>query len=543
MSSDVSSENSFLLMKKWIQTCMTDHDLCRKTQKKRGGPARLIDVHALGSSESDDICLVETWTPNADWVALSHCWGGSSPVCTTSDTLDSFFLGIKIDQVPQTFRDTMTITRRLGFRYVWIDSLCIIQNRESDWLRESAKMQDIYGHAVLTVIAECSPNSHVGIFNSTNQFRREIVVYRPQIRAFSKTHNIEGLLRSRKPLDQPFHTSLDDRSPVSKRAWTLQEEILSPRRLRFAEQRMYWSCSQACATEATPDFLCPCISDIDRLWRLGTADRVVDISYVQNTSLDIDLNSWYAIVDEFVFRKVSYEQDRLAAIAALAKQVGRTDYAAGLWISDIRRGLAWSVDGANAERTSVYVAPSWSWASIDFSCSTHSTQSIYGDCRGGVLHDCDHVDGYDADLLDFSLSHTSDDYFVTTCGGFLEMFGNSLIICDCILPNTVFDIRPVSHNLFNGLILNQDVLRGDYDVYLCFHGEASNHRHMTLFQIGAWRSHPDWKESYQGIYILALVLYKVDDDRNEYRRVGIVAMREDNDILAEEWERRAFKII
>ena len=96
----------------------------------------------------------------APYIALSHCWGKNPIVRTTTSTLAQRKQGIEISLLPPTFRDAIIIARRLDVRYLWIDSLCIIQDDELDWQTESAKMSTIYQHALLTISAGLS--SHGG---------------------------------------------------------------------------------------------------------------------------------------------------------------------------------------------------------------------------------------------------------------------------------------------------------------------------------------------------------------------------------------------
>lgn len=68
--------------------------------------------------------------------------------------------------MPKNFRDAITISREPGLRYMWIDSLCIIQDSDTDWQIESSKMADIYRHGYITIAAVASPDSKGGCFPS-----------------------------------------------------------------------------------------------------------------------------------------------------------------------------------------------------------------------------------------------------------------------------------------------------------------------------------------------------------------------------------------
>jgi hypothetical protein len=56
----------------------------------------------------------------------------------------------------------MQLALKLGFRYIWIDSLCIIQDDAEDWEVQSALMSEIYQNAVLTLAATSSTGDNEG---------------------------------------------------------------------------------------------------------------------------------------------------------------------------------------------------------------------------------------------------------------------------------------------------------------------------------------------------------------------------------------------
>jgi Heterokaryon incompatibility protein (HET) len=99
------------------------------------------------------------------YVTLSHCWGQQKFLTTTKETLPLRTKGIEWDSMPRTFQDAATITRRLGFQYLWIDALCIIQDSEIDWETESAKMGSIYQDSVLTIAASDARDGRGGCFS------------------------------------------------------------------------------------------------------------------------------------------------------------------------------------------------------------------------------------------------------------------------------------------------------------------------------------------------------------------------------------------
>lgn len=133
-------------------------------------PSRLIDVSPLDLKDEsiDDsvVKLIDVSDSCPRYITLSHCWGGTlTPEhCTMTDNLAARKLGIAFDSLPCTFQDAITITRRLGIRYLWIDALCILQDSKVDWAEESVKMATVYDNSFLTIAASASANKSGGCF-------------------------------------------------------------------------------------------------------------------------------------------------------------------------------------------------------------------------------------------------------------------------------------------------------------------------------------------------------------------------------------------
>lgn len=119
-------------------------------------PTRLLEVGNLRLVESKYI------TPER-YVALSHCWGiVSKRFSTVEKNFSQLKKSIDVEALPQTFRDAITVTRGLQIKYIWIDSLCIIQDDEEDWYREAARMELVFSDAYCTIGASSSKSSIEG---------------------------------------------------------------------------------------------------------------------------------------------------------------------------------------------------------------------------------------------------------------------------------------------------------------------------------------------------------------------------------------------
>jgi hypothetical protein len=144
-----------------METCEKEHDKCVNSVPSQL-PTRVLDLDQdkLGLS----IVLIETRKVTGRYMTLSHCWGTVHPLTTTAATISKRMKGIQISDLPQVFRHAVTFTKGLGVRYLWIDSLCIIQGDPEDWAREVGMMAEIYANSYLNIAAAGAKDSHGQIF-------------------------------------------------------------------------------------------------------------------------------------------------------------------------------------------------------------------------------------------------------------------------------------------------------------------------------------------------------------------------------------------
>ncbi|KAH7237305.1 heterokaryon incompatibility protein-domain-containing protein, partial [Fusarium solani] len=153
------------LVRHWIKEC-AQHTACAPPSSSTRLPTRLLDLQA---GEDGHIKLYETHGGETDlYIALSHCWGpkGLPAAAKTSNaTKDNRMQGIRIEDLPKSFRDAIAICHELGIRYLWIDSLCIIQQDKDDWEKECSRMRDVYRNSYLTISVARSRDSSEGCFS------------------------------------------------------------------------------------------------------------------------------------------------------------------------------------------------------------------------------------------------------------------------------------------------------------------------------------------------------------------------------------------
>ena len=229
-------------MRHWIDDCVANHGICHENYPAHC-PTRLLDLVQLWSS--GDVVLVERVEKSDGYIpytALSHCWGSTThgPVTTTLANLERRKQRIRFADLPLTFQDALTTTRKLKIPYLWIDSLCIIQDSPDDWEKEAAKMSAVYAGSVCTLSALGSPDSNGGFYRQTEKhtdfvYRHDLEMGSQRVRVFACEPNDWGL-----------------NGPLMDRAWTLQERELSNRLLHFSRNDLFWECKTLRATADLP---------------------------------------------------------------------------------------------------------------------------------------------------------------------------------------------------------------------------------------------------------------------------------------------------
>ena len=210
--------------KQWLDRCINEHsDICHPGVRRL--PTRLVDV----GNTTTNPHVVETSSAIVHaYCALSYCWGDSNSFITDTVTYNERRAGFRIDSVPKTIRDAVLLTRELGLRYLWVDSLCIIQDDNADWEYEATHMCTTYSQAVVVFAAVDSPTCEMGLFATEPRHR------------LMQVHRKEGSIFAR----SSFHTNIADRVYYEKhrkvqegmepnvlhsRGWCLQELALASR--------------------------------------------------------------------------------------------------------------------------------------------------------------------------------------------------------------------------------------------------------------------------------------------------------------------------
>ncbi|KAF2269633.1 HET-domain-containing protein, partial [Lojkania enalia] len=309
------------------------------------------------------------------WVALSHCWGRTeedAPWKLTKARVQQYTAEIPWNLMPRTFQEAIEISRALGERYLWIDSLCIIQDSKEDWSIQSSAMCDIYSNSVVTIstatssvhegcIVARSPEDVVPVKFDLSSSRGSIYLYPPL----------------------PPDRNAVEAAPVSTRAWCLQESEISMRTIQFTTHQWIWTCNQIKCNE---------VDLIERDSHILSIHSAVDFTSILNVRREpeppglsfgpVSLNfesstlwiprhnyiEWYRKMEEYSRRNITYPKDRLPALIGLAERRGEfipSSYAAGLWEADILYGLQWHPVNKVEKRILPEMAPSWSCVTLN----------------------------------------------------------------------------------------------------------------------------------------------------------------------------------
>ncbi|KAL6802721.1 heterokaryon incompatibility domain-containing protein [Trichoderma sp. SZMC 28013] len=360
---DPLSVQAVQISRTWLKTCNDNHKSCVAESAQL--PARFLDISDDADSTHVFLKELQDFKQNTDsrYVALSHCWGTGQNLCTTRSTLQKHKHGIKVSELPPTFRDAVNVARNLSVRYLWIDSLCIVQDDPLDWQIESAKMASIYRDAYFVLGAACGESDAQGFLHQRHW--QDVVTLTP---LDNGTTLALQLLPTETDED---HVDPVSQEPLSKRAWCLQERYLPRRMLLYGSQQILWECQKMSASEEG-DITLHDGSHLERICKTANIPASVLARKCRERyegDKDVNYIDWYKMVEDYTGRFITKSSDRLPALSGLAKAVSQSskdEYLAGLWKNGLIEGLAWcgSQGAEKLKEPEEYISPSWSWASV-----------------------------------------------------------------------------------------------------------------------------------------------------------------------------------
>ena len=234
---DIGDRMHFSIMQGWLSECDTKHSNCSVSLAVGHPlPTRLVDV---GLKDSPMVKLYETQAGDKiEYLALSHPWGPEkwSHFCTFPENLARYKEGINFEDLPLTFQDAVIVARGLNQKYLWIDSICIVQGPDGDFNTEAKRMEDVFSQAYCVLAASCASGQHDG---------------------FLKPRQERNYLTIEQDSGPPVYVCefIDDfqkhvlGSPLNKRGWVLQERALARRTIYFTDRQTYWECGSGVSCE------------------------------------------------------------------------------------------------------------------------------------------------------------------------------------------------------------------------------------------------------------------------------------------------------
>ena len=336
----------------WLQRCEGDHVDCKIEIGPL--PTRVLDVN---DGSSNILQLYLSRGERERYCALSHCWGGSVPIRTTGDSLGDRLRGIHLHDMPKTFQDAVSVTRVLGVRYLWIDSLYIIQDNKDGWEIESGNMASIHHGAYLFIGADMAANSESGFLKGTYSSQsRSVHIARVENDDSSTADVYARFRRGHGDICSPFSAvNPKDKNPLATRGWTLQEQLLSSRMVHFNKDELVWECRTAMYCECMEDDI-----EAAKPWHKTIPEAQV---------VHGNFRRWHELASHYHTRYLTYATDFLPALSGIAtylQDFGAGEYLAGIWKRNLPQDLLWSTPSFwhRYERVRPYRAPTWSWASL-----------------------------------------------------------------------------------------------------------------------------------------------------------------------------------
>lgn len=336
-------------------------------------PTRLVAVNGVHPS----LVISSELSGPVEYATLSHCWGNLDILKLKNSNIEEFRQAIPWEKLCKTFQDTCSAVERLGFKYIWIDSLCIIQDSDQDWELESVRMSRVYGNSALNIAASRASDGSMGLFSKRLPVEIETLrlllpqnsVSEAQITAATSSE-LEEIAKSTANIKIYYDISRQFqyeeciiKTPLGKRAWAMQERFLAPRTLFFSTQ-LGWVCQSKNKERLFSTFYC-------ETFPYGPPNNFLRDSHVFYDHTG-DPEHWTKVVQEYTSCDLTFNSDRLVAISGIAQKLQhryKDEYVVGLWKSNLPTHLLWQAVNSSARVTPLtagrkdFTPPSWSWAS------------------------------------------------------------------------------------------------------------------------------------------------------------------------------------
>ncbi|KAH8595425.1 heterokaryon incompatibility protein-domain-containing protein [Bisporella sp. PMI_857] len=527
----IGSEKSLSQIQRWLDMCTSpskagdQEHVCPKNLESPL-PSRLVEVSATGGDGEGTVRLVETRGQDGSYACLSHCWGSQfHTLRTLSRNYDEHKKEITLESLPKTFRDAVEVTRYLGIPYLWIDSLCIIQDDPNDWERESALMGSIYQNGRITIAASAGSNSSEGLFVDTSAYLSH------ELSAHDAENNLYHA-RARRLIEH-------GNWPLLQRGWVYQERLLSPRFVHFGHAEVVWECIEGswceCGRSREGGYQ-------DLSFLVGKKNIFNIWAVIKAPLLRPDDDAWFmlwsTLVETYSRLDLSFLGDLLPALSGAAKQMQlhrKSRYIAGMWEDTLMKDLLWETRDLQQPRPGVRHSPTWSWVIVaggyaNTKVRMYASGASYNTVKGyGQDHICPKFRWFTR-LVQVSITPAGQDPTGQVKSGYIILSG----------PVLRATLRwPFGTDMQHDMYLNgQNSASGkfsfrfesDYSLRPGSDGHVPDGTTLYCLKIAAReKDEADKYSGGEGI-ILYLVLRCIDEENGLYERVGLLSytLKEDN---------------
>ncbi|KAH7086879.1 heterokaryon incompatibility protein-domain-containing protein [Paraphoma chrysanthemicola] len=402
--------------------CREHHVQCRRASPDQHFvPKRVIDV-SQPQQDCVRVCERENIQGDVSYATLSHCWGSVQPLKLTTETARQFQQGISTRQLSRTFQHAIEVTRRLNLKFLWIDSLCIVQDNISDWAAEARCMRQIYGNAACGIAATAAVDGTGGLF-----FDRDPITFMPLAVDVTSARHADPMCPEFFSKGSYYFSTTRGTvqtiglAPLNQRTWVAQERYLSPRIAHFTAETLYWECHETFSNELYPTALPPWVVRMETMRDLRPFKQVIQIhppvvgpeesgiTETESPAVTARVNqllwkrevyaAWCTFRRFYTGCKLTKEDDKLIALSGIAEAVAPAMYGAssheaqysaqspndqlvfGLWTSHLLQELCWGTyigtEAQHASRPKKWRAPTWSWASTNQAVVRSATAAMW----------------------------------------------------------------------------------------------------------------------------------------------------------------------
>lgn len=374
----LTATSAAVLLRSWLDSCDKKHTLCRSAPTSIPAPCRMLDITL------DIPRLVEISRDQVSeriYVTMSHCWGMKQPTRTTKENIKFRREGVELKDLSPLFRAAIQLCKMIGCNLLWIDSLCIIQDDENDWLEQSQKMAEIYSNAYFNIGATSLPDSDGSLFHERWMGKSDLPLSTYSLGSLDHPVLVRDSHSYNHALVQGWRFELGARgppgaprpqAPLMTRAWIFQEILLARRTLHICASELIWECMTT--------YTCECKShpwDTERSgYSLEAGHRPSplplkhEFTQIQKghfSSSGATWEFWLRASDWYSSLLLTNASDRFFAILGIAKVVRELTngtYLAGLWAEDLPRALLWTgLPRSDPRASRTDDAPTWSWMS------------------------------------------------------------------------------------------------------------------------------------------------------------------------------------